>query len=357
MDTGDFYITRFEQNLINLTQSQKNTQLMNAVEYNQTTKVDALLKAGANTEFVDRLGDTPLICAASEGYTDLVSLLIQAKANLESRDQDHSTALICAVYAGQAQAAQLLIEAGANLEAVNKDGNTALIYAALKGYVDCLALLVQAKANLEAVGRFGFTPVICAASHKNPNSLALLIQAKANLGAVNQFGSTALTTAIHHDHVENVHLLFGAITPEQLQQEINYHPTLDIQTHFQIFEQTVIGHRMNILKKIGILTLDKGVENPFSCLPLDIIKLITFNYCALGNKAWHAPQAKRDTQKICDVINKNGPLIFSSAEPNNKRKKVDELEKEGNSKKIKLFCEDDMQEDIQPKQNSTHTIS
>ena len=80
-----------------------------------------LRDAGANLEATDRLGRTPLHCAATAGKPDLLSLLIQAGVNVEAVDRyANATALHDAASSserGVVDCVELLLAAGADMDA------------------------------------------------------------------------------------------------------------------------------------------------------------------------------------------------------------------------------------------------
>lgn len=108
---------------------------------------------------------------------------------------------------------------------------------------------------------------------------------------------------------------------------------------------------MEAFKKLGLLALDSNEHNLFSSLPTELMSIIAPYYCALGNKAWHAPHAALDGIKVYEAIAKNGPLTFLPSAPSNKRKAQDELKEEKESKKIKIT------EEMAVEDNSRCTIS
>ncbi len=274
--------------------------------------------------------------------------------------EQKNTQLLEVAKNGKTEEVDGLIKAGANLDAVVQYGYTALMGAAIHGHTDIVRLLIQAKANLDTVDNDGNTALIEAAWNGQADSVALLIQAKANLEAIGTDGHTALSCAISQNHPDIVNLLFSVMTPEQVRREINCHPNLDILAHFNNFGQAVIAHRMAAFKTLGPLALDFNEHNLFSFLPTEVMSMIAPYYCALGDKAWHAPHAGLDGLKVYDAMVKNGPLTFSSTAPNIKKRKAGELEEERDVKKIKITSleknDDSSEENMSPESNSWCTI-
>ena len=70
-----------------------NLQLDDAVNKAEINKVRELLAKGADIEFSDPFGNTPLINAAWVGVYDIVTYLLNKGANINHRNNDGLTAL------------------------------------------------------------------------------------------------------------------------------------------------------------------------------------------------------------------------------------------------------------------------
>ena len=113
-----------------------------------------LRDAGANLEATDRLGRTPLHCAATAGKPDLLSLLIQAGVNVEAVDR----------YAN----ATALHDAASSSE---------------RGVVDCVELLLAAGADMDARDTSGRRPFDIALTDNCPRLFPLFLRAGAEVPA------------------------------------------------------------------------------------------------------------------------------------------------------------------------------
>ena len=69
------------------------TPLIVALVRNQVGIAEALVKAGANVNFIDPDGDTPLIIATEKSQEDLIEPLLRAGADRKFKDADGKTAL------------------------------------------------------------------------------------------------------------------------------------------------------------------------------------------------------------------------------------------------------------------------
>ena len=105
------------------------TPLMVAAGQRNSARVAAALIAdGANVNFADDHGITPLMVAADRSNVEVVELLMDAGADIHARSDDGSTALMKAAGAldNQVEMVTMLLEAGADKTIRNKYGNTAL---------------------------------------------------------------------------------------------------------------------------------------------------------------------------------------------------------------------------------------
>jgi hypothetical protein len=99
-----------------------------AAERDSAGVVKSLIADGANVNFADEQGITPLMVAADRSNAEVVELLMDAGADIHARSDDGSTALMKAAGAldNQVEMVTMLLEAGADKTIRNKYGNTAL---------------------------------------------------------------------------------------------------------------------------------------------------------------------------------------------------------------------------------------
>lgn len=69
------------------------TALMNAIDKNNVSLVQQLLREGADINELDAGLNAPLVMAAYKGQDQILMLLLQAGANLSLRSQDGKTPL------------------------------------------------------------------------------------------------------------------------------------------------------------------------------------------------------------------------------------------------------------------------
>lgn len=123
--------------------------LYNASEHGATAVVRDLLAGGANPNWQNVTGWTPLMIAAAERHPDTVIVLLDAKANPNLRNRLGRTALMFAASYGQDAIVERLLAAGAdpNIVAGDATGWTALVAAAAAGHAGVVETLLRGGAN------------------------------------------------------------------------------------------------------------------------------------------------------------------------------------------------------------------
>ena len=217
------------------------TALHRAVSVGDIAKVDALVRAGADVNAVNRYGATPLSLAAADGNARLVGALLKSGADPRRADsalRDGRTLLMLVARTGNADALTLLLAKGANVNAAEtRTGTTALMWAALENRADAVRVLTKAGADVNArstvtayphtppgvigdaleegssyVGQTvlpkgGWTALMYAARQGSLDAVRALAEAGANLNAADQDGTPALTFAIINGHYDVAQLL------------------------------------------------------------------------------------------------------------------------------------------------------
>lgn len=137
--------------------------------------VELLIARGANSTIVDNLNQSPLMAAcrnSEDGADDIISLLVYAGAPLNDYDNLGKTPLLICVDKGDAKSAKLLVERGADIEAEVRDRNTGSTnYRNTYGYIS----------NNDT--EVGYTPLWLAVSNDYRTMLTTLIMLGANVNA------------------------------------------------------------------------------------------------------------------------------------------------------------------------------
>ncbi len=94
-----------------------------------------------------------LITAAEEGNTTQVQDLLAANADTNTSDTK-KTALMAEVFFGHTETLVALLTAGADIDAKNNNSDTALIWAAKAGHTEIAEILLENKANLPSEEHF-----------------------------------------------------------------------------------------------------------------------------------------------------------------------------------------------------------
>ena len=124
-------------------QDELNKRLYDAVSDNRISKIEQLLKQGADVNVKDKDGWTPLQWAALKGNIDIGKCLIENGADVNIKDNLGRTPLYRASRWNQIGVAKLLIENGADVNAKDKDGWTPLHLAAVLDRIDIVKVLIE----------------------------------------------------------------------------------------------------------------------------------------------------------------------------------------------------------------------
>jgi quinoprotein dehydrogenase-associated probable ABC transporter substrate-binding protein len=189
-----------------------NTPLINATRFDYADVASYLIDHKADVKQADRTNWTPLMFAAWVNNPELVTLLIHHGASLETRDSDGLTPLAIASQNGKVEAAQVLVAAGADVNApVAKGGYTPLMLASVSGSTDLAEALIKHGAQVNAANSGGVTALMIAAAGNHSGVAALLLKAGADIDARSEDGRTALSIAQANDNEPVIRLLQGAV--------------------------------------------------------------------------------------------------------------------------------------------------
>ena len=158
------------------TTEQLNYELMQQCkEFTDEDKIADLLSAGAEAQYQDRNGHTPLhflvgfFRSPKEGesvgnYIEVAKLLIEAGSSIDAVDYEGVTALVMATRIKHFEMANFLVEAGADPTIIPADGRSVLQHAAQATETDLCRKLIAAGANPCLVDEDGVTPLMMIAS-------------------------------------------------------------------------------------------------------------------------------------------------------------------------------------------------
>lgn len=97
----------------------KEEELINAIKEGNALKVRSLINLGADVNFKNELGFTPLMYSAVTGIGAITKILISAGSKLETYNNDGYTALVLALFNGSYDVYDVLVKNGANKTIIN----------------------------------------------------------------------------------------------------------------------------------------------------------------------------------------------------------------------------------------------
>ncbi|KAK5653787.1 hypothetical protein OQA88_7945 [Cercophora sp. LCS_1] len=188
-------------------------QLLRAAFRNKILLARRLLRIGADVNWANRKGQTPLHYAVAGGATDMVELLFDQGATLEAPNRLGFTALLVAAVSDSDSAAssRILLERGANIEsrntvqvllehradatAADDDKTTALWHAANRGHDAAVLALIDHGADIESCSIKGVTPLMSAAARGRASTVRVLLERGARVLPGEEGGRSPLCLA------------------------------------------------------------------------------------------------------------------------------------------------------------------
>ncbi len=183
------------------------------VEGNNITKVEGLLKAGADVNTTDDKKRSLLLIATNYKLTDMAKMLVRYGADVNKQADNKDSAFLYAGASGQTELVKLYLENGARFDVFNRYNGTALIPACERGHVETVRVLAQTKNYpIDHVNRLGWTALMEAVvlgdgSKKYQEIIQILKDAGAQLDIPDNDGVTPLQHAKRKGFTEIVTLL------------------------------------------------------------------------------------------------------------------------------------------------------
>ena len=182
--------------------------LMLASKRGQEEEVRQMLDKGANVNYKDKDGYTPLIIASYDGHVEVVKLLVDKRANVNLKDNYDQNALCWASQQGHIEVVKLLVDKVSTLDSQDDVGGTALYWASVKGHLEIVKLLVDKGANLQLkTKKYGFTPLYTTAGSGHLEVVKLLVNNGSELEIETKKGRTAIIEASRLGQLEVVKFL------------------------------------------------------------------------------------------------------------------------------------------------------
>jgi len=126
-------------------------KLMRASEKGNAESVEMLLKKGANPNYRDNDGFSPLHFAAFYGRAKVAEILIRHGAEVNARDNDGNTPLHTAAKWGNVEVVKLLLKSGADPTVRNNDGKSPLDVARESGQSEVARVIEKFTASRLAI--------------------------------------------------------------------------------------------------------------------------------------------------------------------------------------------------------------
>ncbi|KAK2142501.1 hypothetical protein LSH36_947g01017 [Paralvinella palmiformis] len=175
--------------------NQSNTKLLEEV---LSRIMEILLDHGADVNFQNEAGKTPLMLAAYEGQRDAVKELLARGAKLEMRDRGGSTSLHWGVLCPNLNMIDDLLDSGADTLAVDYNGWSALMRIAAVGGNRHAAekLLRHTQQLIDVRDKDGKTALMTSVVNGHMELVHLLLEKGADISIKNEYGKTAYDMAI-----------------------------------------------------------------------------------------------------------------------------------------------------------------
>ncbi len=180
-----------------------------AIRDNDLTRLQAVLKSGANPNVSDaRGGGTPLMYTAAVGSVEAMTLLLDHGADVNAANNAGATALMWA--ATDVDKVRLLLARGANAKVVSQRGRTALFLAARSDRsAEIVKWLIAAGGDVRSADAAKMTVLHSAAWGNDTESIRLVIDAGADVNASDFAGFTPLIHAASNRNLDAVRLLLA----------------------------------------------------------------------------------------------------------------------------------------------------
>jgi ankyrin repeat protein len=189
---------------INVPDSAGQTPLYWAATRGDNDAVEALLRHGADPNYVSKLGETPLFWSVEAKDNTCTKLLLKYGANPSHKTRYGTTPLHYAVWPHADPGLQVepLLAAGAAVNVKNKRGMTALHYAIWNDMIGPAHALLRNNASLEVADNNGHTPLLTAMVNNRVDSVRYLLEVGANPKARSKTNETILHIAAAEGELE-----------------------------------------------------------------------------------------------------------------------------------------------------------
>ncbi|KAI5762929.1 RNASEL protein [Gulo gulo luscus] len=190
-------------------------QLLSAVKEGNIELLQQLLEGGAEVNFQDEWGWSPLHNAVQSCRVDMVNLLLHYGADPCLKKKNEATPFIIAGIVGNVELLKLFLSKGADVNECDANGFTAFMEAAVNGEKEALKFLYEngaevnlgrkTKENQKRLRKGGATALMDAAENGHADILKILLdEMGADVKACDNMGRNALIYAFRNSDDRNV---------------------------------------------------------------------------------------------------------------------------------------------------------
>ncbi|RLO06923.1 hypothetical protein DYB28_012658 [Aphanomyces astaci] len=198
---------------VNELNDKKCSALFLAAQKGMVPITECLLDGGASSEY----RSAALVPAAHFGHIDVVNLLLARGADANYANQKGTTPLMRAAQEGQAAVVSALLGKDADSNAANMEGMTALMLASQRGHADIAEILISAGALVDKqTVRHSSTALLLAAKRGHAGAITMLLTAGADMFLKDERDKTALDNAARRGNDELIRILTIELAPRRV---------------------------------------------------------------------------------------------------------------------------------------------
>jgi len=293
--------------------------IMMASYYGQAAALERLIAEGANVNFHFKNGWSALTAACESGHVEAATVLLNYGAHVDSPDENGWTPLIASSRYGRLEVVSLLLSKHADVNYQGQHGFTALMAASDYGHTSVVEMLVEAGAKVNIQDKIGISPLMCAARNGHKDTAILLLDHKAEMNLLDKNGWTALTLATQNGRDEVVSVLMTRGADVNKEQENGLTPLMFASKNSQtilVSKLLDIGANINGQNKDGKTALQIASEtaNNAGVVSLLLERGAAPNHVDKDGKSALCAGTKSGSEEIVSMLLENGALVNLQSE-------------------------------------------